>query len=196
MHPSPGPGDRLTALGTQLIEIHQWLREELAQLRAGLAPDATPPDTAPPDTAPPDTAPPGSAPPGAAPPGDGGRLRSLRAHCLSFCAALTAHHTGEDAGAFRALAAEEPRLRPVLEKLAQDHRLIDGIVRRVEELVAGPRPAHPAAAARVLAELDGLTAIIESHFGFEERTIVAALDALGAEAGSARELFGLAPPAW
>ncbi|WP_433343704.1 hemerythrin domain-containing protein [Micromonospora sp. CA-111912] len=171
MHPSPRPGDRLTALGTQLIEIHHWLREELARLRASLEPGA------------------------ATPTGDD-RLRSLRAHCLSFCSALTAHHTGEDAGAFRVLAKEEPRLRPVLEKLAQDHRMIDGIVRRVEELAAGPPAADPAIAARVLAELDGLTAIIESHFGFEERTIIAALDALRADAGTAEELFGLAPPAW
>ncbi|RGC67790.1 hypothetical protein C5N14_16410 [Micromonospora sp. MW-13] len=171
MHPSPGPGNRFTALGTQLIEIHHWLREELARLRASLEP-------------------------GAVPPNGGDRLRSLRAHCLSFCSALTAHHTGEDGGAFRVLAEEAPQLRPVLAKLAQDHRLIDGIVRRIEELVAGPPAADPAAAARVLAELDGLTAIVESHFGFEERAIVTALDALRADAGTAEELYGLAPPAW
>ncbi|WP_229400334.1 hemerythrin domain-containing protein [Micromonospora okii] len=169
MHPSPDPGDRLATLGTQLIEVHQWLREELARLRASLEPGAAPPD-------------------------DADRPRSLRAHCLSFCAALTAHHTGEDGGAFRVLAEEEPRLRPVLEKLAQDHRMIDGIVRRVEELAAAPVGDDPAAAARVRAELDGLTAIVESHFGFEERTIVAALDALRADAGTAEDLFGLAPP--
>ncbi|TDC46413.1 hemerythrin domain-containing protein [Micromonospora sp. KC207] len=172
VHPSSSsPADRLAALGTQLIEIHQWLREELALLRAGLAA-------------------------GPAPPGDGGRSRSLRAHCLSFCSALTRHHTGEDAGAFRVLAEQVPELRPVLEKLAQDHRLIDGIVRRIEELVAAPLADDPAAAARVLAELDGLTAVVESHFGFEERRIVAALDALRGDAGSVDELLGLRPPDW
>ena len=36
MHPSHSPSGRLTALGTQLIEIHHWLREELARLRASL----------------------------------------------------------------------------------------------------------------------------------------------------------------
>ncbi|MEU3454139.1 hypothetical protein ABZ671_11110 [Micromonospora sp. NPDC006766] len=29
MHPTHSPAGRLTALGTQLIEIHDWLREEL-----------------------------------------------------------------------------------------------------------------------------------------------------------------------
>ena len=46
----------------------------------------------------------------------------------------------------------------------------------------------------MLAELDGLTAIVESHFGFEESTIVAALDALRTDAGTAEELFGLTAP--
>ncbi|MFJ6196244.1 hemerythrin domain-containing protein [Micromonospora sp. NPDC092111] len=170
MHPSAAPGDRLAALGTQLIEIHDWLREELARLRAGLDPAG-------------------------GPPGGGDRLRGLRAHCLTFCAALTRHHTGEDAGAFRVLAEEAPQLRPVLAQLAHDHRMVDAIVRRIEELVAEPPTGDPAATERVRGELDGLGAILESHFGFEERRIVAALDALRAEAGDAEALFGLAPPA-
>ena len=34
MNRRTGPGDRLAALGTELIEIHLWLREELGRLRA------------------------------------------------------------------------------------------------------------------------------------------------------------------
>ena len=37
-------------------------------------------------------------------------------------------------------------------------------------------------------ELDGLTAILESHFGYEERRIAKALDSLGPEAWTA-EVF-------
>ena len=40
---------------------------------------------------------------------------------------------------------------------------------------------------RLLAELDGLSAIMESHFSFEERRIREALDALD---GSAADLLG------
>jgi hemerythrin-like domain-containing protein len=158
VHPSHEPNGRLTALGNQLIEIHLWLREELARLRTSLD-------------------------------SPGGDLRlspDLRAHCLGFCAALTRHHGGEDGGAFRVLAEREPALRPVLAELAEDHRVVADILRRVEELTAGP-DAGPA----VRAELDGLAALLESHFTYEEKKLVAALNR---EAGGSEELLGVARP--
>jgi hypothetical protein len=106
--------------------------------------------------------------------------RPLAVHCPAFCAALTRHHTGEDAGAFPALAARFPELRPLLAKTAEDHLLISGIVARIEEVAASGDPA-------LAAELDGLAAIVESHFAFEERRIREALDALH---GSAVDLLG------
>ncbi|MGR6966789.1 hemerythrin domain-containing protein [Geodermatophilus sp. URMC 61] len=106
--------------------------------------------------------------------------RPLGVHCLAFCTALTRHHTGEDAGAFPALAARFPELRPLLEKMAEDHAVISGIVARIEEVAASGDPA-------LAGELDGLAAIVESHFSFEERRIRAALDALD---GSAVDLLG------
>ncbi|MFJ8578561.1 hemerythrin domain-containing protein [Micromonospora sp. NPDC093277] len=160
MYPSHSPAGRLTALGTQLIEIHHWLREELVRLRASLdAPDG----------------------------GGDGLSRELRAHCVGFCAALQRHHTGEDAGAFQVLAEQAPELRPVLAALSEDHRAVASILTRVEELVAGP-----AAGPAVRAELDGLAALMESHFSYEERKLVAALDAL--TGGTAGELLGLDVP--
>ncbi len=92
-------------LGTELRRIHDTLRADLRALRAAAATGA-PPES----------------------------RRTLPAHCLAFCAALTAHHTGEDAGAFPALAQRFPELEPVLEKMAEDHRWISGILARVEEL--------------------------------------------------------------
>lgn len=157
MHPFPPAGARLTALGTQLIEIHDWLREELARLRAGL------------DS-----------------PGGAGLTRELRAHCAGFCAALDRHHTGEDAVAFRVLADQLPELRPVLAELAEDHRLVAAILTRIDALLGGA-----ADEGSVRAELDGLAALLESHFSYEERKIVAALNRL---AGDAVELLGVAPP--
>ncbi len=53
---------RLAAFGNQLIEIHIWLREELALLREDVDAYLD---------------------------GRGGRPRELRAHCLTFCSALT-----------------------------------------------------------------------------------------------------------
>lgn len=42
---------------------------------------------------------------------------------------------------------------------------------------------------RVRTELDSLAALLESHFGYEEKKLVAALNALGADAGTAENLL-------
>jgi Hemerythrin HHE cation binding domain len=39
----------------------------------------------------------------------------------SFCAALTEHHTADDAIAFPALTEQRPELRSMLEAMSQDH---------------------------------------------------------------------------
>lgn len=138
---------RLKAFGNQLIEVHLWLREELARLRENVDAYLD---------------------------GHGGRPQDLRAHCLTFCSALTRHHTGEDAGAFPALAEEFPDLRPVLEELARDHETVTELMHRLQALLDEP----PKDAATVRSELDGLAALLESHFVYEEKRIVSALNSL------------------
>jgi Hemerythrin HHE cation binding domain len=101
----------------------------------------------------------------------------LLSHCLSFCTAIHTHHTGEDAQLFPALQAAAPELAPVIDKLIEDHTLVAGILREIQALLAAP--ADPDTLRR---ELDGLTAILESHFSFEERRIALALDTLGPQA--------------
>ena len=100
--------------------------------------------------------------------------KDLITHCLSFCGALTRHHTGEDNGAFPALAAEYPELRPVLEELGRDHVLIAAAVRRLEKL-ADLDPAQRQT------ELDTVAALVETHFTYEERKLVDAMNALDDE---------------
>jgi iron-sulfur cluster repair protein YtfE (RIC family) len=117
----------------------------------------------------------------------GDRLVPLQAHCIAFCEALTRHHTSEDAMAFPTVAAQLPELAPVLGQLSQDHRLVEDVLRRLRELVTTVTPATVDAVRR---EVDGLSAIMESHFRWEERTLVAALDKLDT-AREAEELFGL-----
>ncbi|MDG4805427.1 hemerythrin domain-containing protein [Micromonospora sp. WMMD1120] len=165
MHPTNTPTGRLAAVGNQMIEIHLWLSTALARIRARLD-SPNPPDGARPS-------------------------RDLRAHCLAFCAALGRHHTGEDAGAFRLLAEEIPELRPVIDNLIADHEVVAGILRRVETVLTGD-PAVPPS--RVRAELDGLAAILETHFRYEEKRLVTALNALTGRAGTAEELLGLPRP--
>jgi iron-sulfur cluster repair protein YtfE (RIC family) len=166
------PSDRLTAFGNQLIEVHLWLREELTRLRESVDSYLD---------------------------GHGERPRELRAHCLTFCSALSRHHTGEDDGAFPVLAEQFPELRPVLEELARDHHMVTGILRRLEELLGGlgaETEPGPAEARRVRAELDGLSALLESHFVYEEKRIVAALNSLSAPGwnGSRPDFLLTTPP--
>ncbi|MEW2429044.1 hemerythrin domain-containing protein [Micromonospora sp. NPDC047644] len=117
--------------------------------------------------------------------------RDLRAHCLTFCAALGRHHTGEDAGAFRLLAEEAPELRPVIDNLITDHEVVAGILERVEALLGGDA-AVPVA--QVRAELAGLAALLESHFRYEEKRLVTALNALTGRTGTTEDLLGLSTP--
>ncbi|MEU4120444.1 hemerythrin domain-containing protein [Kitasatospora sp. NPDC028055] len=166
---SPYPHGRTAALSLQLSQAHNELRRRLVNLRAGLGRRTLPDD-------------------------------SLGAHCLAFCSVLTNHHQGEDQGLFTALVRERPDLAPTVAKLVEDHGFITHILARVRDLAeqavraadgpgagAGAQPgvqpgAQPGArrAADLEAigrELDGLAAIMESHFAYEERAIGAALDA-------------------
>ncbi len=128
---------RLAAFGTQLVEVHLWLREELDRLVDGA--------------------------------GDG---RDLRAHCLAFCSALERHHVGEDTRGFPALEEDFPELGPALELLRRDHEMIAGILARLAAMAG--RPGEE----RLAGEVAGLAAIVASHFAYEERTIVEALNRL------------------
>lgn len=114
----------------------------------------------------------------------------LQAHCLAFCQALTDHHRSEDRTAFPALSRQFPEFAPVLEGLSEDHRLISDILGRMRSLLTMITPAN---AQDVRRELAGLSAIVESHFRWEERRIAAALDQLTDQHLSSAELLGIGP---
>ena len=97
-------------------------------------------------------------------------------HCLAFCAALTSHHRGEDMGMFAELLRERPDLAGTVAKLVQDHEMIGSILSRVAELADHATGSSGPALQAIDRELDGLAAIMESHFNYEERAISAALD--------------------
>ncbi|MFE1752570.1 hemerythrin domain-containing protein [Streptomyces anandii] len=101
---------------------------------------------------------------------------ALVTHCLAFCAALTSHHQGEDEGMFSQLLRERPDLAATVANLVEDHGMIASILSRVRELADGAAESRGPALEAVRRELDGLAAIMESHFGYEERTISQALD--------------------
>ncbi|MFI1200283.1 hemerythrin domain-containing protein [Streptomyces sp. NPDC020883] len=100
----------------------------------------------------------------------------LLTHCLAFCASLTAHHKGEDDGMFSQLLRERPDLTTTVAKLVEDHEMIASILSRVRELAERAAGLHGPALETIGRELDGLAAIMESHFSYEERAISEALD--------------------
>ncbi len=144
------PDERLTGFGNQLIEVHLWLREELAALREDTEVYLA----------------------------GGARPRDLRAHCLTFCSALNRHHAGEDDSAFPELAQQFPGLRPVLEELRRDHRLVADSLQRLQALLDSLGQQTDPVAVRT--ELDSLAALMETHFTYEEKRIASALNALNA----------------
>ena len=98
----------------------------------------------------------------------------LGPHCLAFCAAVTRHHTGEDTQVFPVLAARHPELRAFLAELEHDHEMIAAALTRVRALVGHTGMQQ---------ELDGLAAMLETHFIGEEKRLVAVLNAIGPEEG-------------
>jgi len=77
---------------------------------------------------------------------------------------------------FAHLLRERPDLAATVAKLVEDHGLIAAILSQVRELAAKAAESGSPDLAAIGGELDGLAAIMESHFGYEERAIGRALD--------------------
>ena len=111
-------------------------------------------------------------------------IRDLLLYCHGFCTALDRHHQGEDRTLFPALAAAHPQLRPVLRSLEQDHAMIAHLLGGLRAAV--DRAAPPEDLDR---HLDGIAAIMENHFRYEERQLLGVLESLELEAVP-REVLG------
>ena len=113
----------------------------------------------------------------------------LPLHCLAFCSALTTHHTGEDDGMFTELLDARPDLAPAIQNLIDDHAAIAAILLQVRALATQAKTTPAESLPRLRRELDGLAAIAESHFAYEERAISAALDSDVQDTGWSRPVF-------
>src|SRR5699024_10321469 len=109
--------------------------------------------------------------------------RDLLLFCHGFCAALTGHHEGEDRQLFPAIAAAHPELADTLRYLQQDHSMINHLVAGLQEAVAREAPAP-----ELERHLEGIGAIMESHFGYEERQLLTVLETLELQADPAQVL--------
>ncbi|PRX97671.1 hemerythrin domain-containing protein [Allonocardiopsis opalescens] len=139
--------DRLIAWGDELTRIHNRLRDALALAREAIE----------------------SA--DGADPGDRA-TRELLLYCRGFCAALSGHHRGEDAALFPELLAARPDLAPVIAQLSRDHSMIDHLLAGLETAVESG-----AGTQERLRHLDGVEAVMETHFRYEEKKLISVLNA-------------------
>lgn len=98
----------------------------------------------------------------------------LRVNCLTFCAGLHNHHTGEDIGMFPVLADRHPESAPALARLREEHERIAELVEDLRRVV-GAEDAEPGA---LRAEVERLTADLEAHLTYEEEQVLPLLDTM------------------
>ena len=151
--------DRGRAIGAHLIEIHDHLRAELSrirdlirQVREGAA-DA-----------------------------DGARSAisemtirhndwALGAYCASYCRFVTGHHMLEDEAVFPHLRARETGLGPVIDRLADEHKIIHQVLNDVDQALVD-HLRNPADFAGLQRAVDILTDTLLSHLAYEEAQLV------------------------
>ncbi|MFC8190221.1 hemerythrin domain-containing protein [Cellulomonas sp. NPDC057328] len=153
------PSARIVAWDRQLRDVHARLRDSL-QIARDAIDDAAAEPTSP-------------------------RLAAdLRLFCTGFCAALDGHHRGEDAVMFPELVARDPSLAEVVSQLTRDHSVLSqllGSLQRAVDAGAGGDDLHR--------HLDGIEAIMETHFRYEEKRLLEPLSRLGTDQ-SPREVLG------
>ncbi|RQP10868.1 MAG: hemerythrin domain-containing protein [Microbacteriaceae bacterium] len=104
---------------------------------------------------------------------NGETTRELLLYCHGFCIALTSHHVGEDRHLFPAIAAEHPELADTLRYLVQDHSMISHLIQGLQSSI--DQHDDPTELDR---HLEGIAAIMESHFRYEERQLLKVLSEL------------------
>ncbi|MET0811407.1 MAG: hemerythrin domain-containing protein [Microbacterium sp.] len=97
----------------------------------------------------------------------------LLLYCHGFCIALDTHHRGEDDLLFPELEAQHPELRETIAQLRQDHGMIAHLLGQLDRAVK-----ERASVDALDRHLEGLAAIMESHFRYEERRLDGILSAL------------------
>jgi alkanesulfonate monooxygenase SsuD/methylene tetrahydromethanopterin reductase-like flavin-dependent oxidoreductase (luciferase family) len=103
---------------------------------------------------------------------------TLGAYCETYCRLVTGHHTMEDRSIFVHLRREEPDLGPVLDRLEEEHHVISDVLEQVDDALVGlvgvdgyGREGEDALD-EIQRALDLLTDTLLSHLAYEERELL------------------------
>jgi alkanesulfonate monooxygenase SsuD/methylene tetrahydromethanopterin reductase-like flavin-dependent oxidoreductase (luciferase family) len=102
---------------------------------------------------------------------------TLGTYCESYCRLVTTHHTLEDQALFPRLR-RDPGLRPVIDRLEEEHHAIHGVLEEVDRALVA-FVSTPDGMAGLRAAVDLLSDTLLSHLSYEERELVEPLARLG-----------------
>jgi alkanesulfonate monooxygenase SsuD/methylene tetrahydromethanopterin reductase-like flavin-dependent oxidoreductase (luciferase family) len=101
---------------------------------------------------------------------------TLGAYCETYCRIVTGHHTLEDRSMFSYLRAVDPQAAPVVDRLAEEHVVIHDVLEEVDRALVRLVAAEPSGATAALedfsAQVDVLTDALLSHLAYEERELL------------------------
>ncbi|WP_432477998.1 LLM class flavin-dependent oxidoreductase [Nocardioides sp. GXQ0305] len=106
---------------------------------------------------------------------------TLGAYCESYCRIVTGHHTLEDHSLFPHLRRTEPGLRPVLARLEHEHLVIHEVLEEFDRALVrlvtddGTGPSGEDALDAVQHSVDRLTDTLLSHLAYEEQELIGPL---------------------
>ncbi len=153
-------------VGKHLIDVHDMLRRELAELRDLLA----------------------RVRDGALPAGEARSALNemamrqndwtLGAFCARYCNVVTQHHGLEDSAVFPHLARSDEQLALVIDRLTDEHLVIHDAIEAVDRALVAHISA-PGDFAPLQLALDFLTDALLSHLSYEEHELVEPLARLG-----------------
>jgi hemerythrin-like domain-containing protein len=91
--------------------------------------------------------------------------------CAQYCRFVEGHHSIEDAYLFPSLEVGDPELKPVLERLSEEHQVIHGVLVRIDELLVAMLSGGTGAAA-VAEQVRALRTALTSHLDYEEEELL------------------------
>jgi iron-sulfur cluster repair protein YtfE (RIC family) len=111
--------------------------------------------------------------------------------CSRYCGVVAAHHSGEDSVLFPHLARREPQLKPVIDRLTDEHLVIHEAIEQVDHALV-QHMTRPEGHDAIQDATDFLTDALLSHLAYEEQELVEPIARLGFYPGQVPDGAGAA----